>query len=177
MNASSTSRSATDTSTSRRTTVGLIADTHCSRADGTDLPATVITALRGCDLIVHLGDLISIGVLDRLAECGAEVVGVRNPRLDPPVGTDPRLVDGPLFRELQGRRLAMLREYPVDDISADVIAYGVPRGGGGHDHRVALVGSTLIVTPGSPTLPVRDRTVARLTFGDDVDVEIVHLPT
>ena len=61
--------------------------------------------------------------------------------------------------------------------SADVIAYGVPPGGGGHDHRVALVGTTLIVTPGSPNLPVRHGTVARLTFTENVDVEIVHLPT
>ena len=53
----------------------------------------------------------------------------------------------------------------------------VPRGGGGHDHRVALVGTTLIVTPGSPNLPVRHGTVARLTFAENVDVEIVHLPT
>ena len=57
------------------------------------------------------------------------------------------------------------------------IAYGVPPGGGGHDHRVALAGTTLIVTPGSPNLPVRHGTVARLTFTEIVDVEIVHLAT
>jgi predicted phosphodiesterase len=128
-------------------------------------------------VIVHLGDLTSPGVLDRLAAGGAEVIGIRNPTLDAPVGTDPRLVDGPVYRDVRGRRLALLREFPADGVRADVIAYGVPLGGGGHDHRVALVGTTLIVTPGSPNLPVRHGTVARLVFADSVDVEIVHLPT
>jgi hypothetical protein len=52
----------------------------------------------------------------------------------------------------------------------------VPEGGGGHDYRVALVGTTLVVSPGSPNLAVRHGTVARLTFAENVDVEIVHLP-
>ena len=118
-----------------------------------------------------------MGVLDRLADGGAEVIGIRNPHLDPPAGTDPRLVDGPVYRTLGQRRLALLREFPTEGVDADVIAYGVPSGGGGHDHRVALVGTTLVVTPGSPNLPVRHATIARLTFADSVDVEIVHLPT
>jgi hypothetical protein len=37
--------------------------------------------------------------------------------------------------------------------------------------------SEVIVTPGSPNLPVRHGTVALLTFTENVDVEIVHLPT
>ncbi|HEY4610793.1 MAG TPA: metallophosphoesterase family protein [Ilumatobacteraceae bacterium] len=156
--------------------VGLIADTHCKLPDGSDLPADALDALRICDLIAHLGDLTSLGVLDRLGTNGAEVVAVRNPKLDAPVGTDPRLVDGPVLRQIGARRLAMVREYPCD-VHADVIAFGVPVGGGGHDHRVALVGHSLIVSPGSPNLPVRHGTVALLTFGDSVDVEIVHLPT
>ena len=156
--------------------VGLIADTHCKLPDGSDLPVQALDALRNCDLIVHLGDLTSLGVLDRLGATGAEVVAVRNPKLDAPVGTDPRLVDGPVLRKIGERRLAMVREYPCD-VEADVIAFGVPVGGGGHDHRVALVGDSLIVSPGSPNLPVRHNTVALLTFGEMVDVEIVHLST
>ena len=155
--------------------VGLIADTHCKTADGSDLPDVAIDGLGGCDVIVHLGDLTSVGVLDRLAASGAEVIGIRNPKADPPAGTDPRLIDGPLSREMNGHRIVFTREYPCDGISADVIAYGVPRGGGGHDHSVRRVGSTLVVTPGSPNLPVRHRTVARLTVADDIHVEIVHL--
>jgi predicted phosphodiesterase len=160
----------------RPTTVGLIADTHCRQPDGSDLPDEATKALLDCDLIVHLGDLGSLGVLDRLAAGGAEVVGIRNPNLDPPAAADPRLVDGPVHRRIGDRSLALVREFPVAGVSADVVAYGVPHGGGGHDHGVALVGATLIVTPGSPNLPVRHRTVARLTFSDRVDVEIIHLP-
>jgi predicted phosphodiesterase len=156
--------------------VGLIADTHCKLPDGSDLPEPALEALRDCDLIVHLGDLTSIGVLDRLGAAGADVVGIRNPKLDAPVGTDSRLVDGPVLRQIGNRRLAMVREYPCD-VEADVIAFGVPVGGGGHDHRVALVDGSLIVSPGSPNLPVRHETVAVLTFDESVDVEIVHLPT
>ncbi|MEP6660345.1 MAG: metallophosphoesterase family protein [Acidimicrobiales bacterium] len=167
----------TSTETKPPIVIGLIADTHCKLADGSDLPDAATDALRGCDLIVHLGDLTSLGVLDRLAAGGAEVIGIRNPILDVPAGTDRRLVDGPVYRNVLGRRLAFVREYPTDGVSADVIAYGVPPAGGGHDHRVALVGTTLIVTPGSPNLPVRHGTVARLTFTEIVDVEIVHLPT
>ena len=130
-----------------------------SNPDGSDLPEAAIEALRGCSLIVHLGDLTSLGVLDRLAANGAEVIGIRNPSLDAPAGTDPRLVDGPVYRDVRGRRLAMARYFPTDGVEADVIAYGVPPGGGGHDHVVMLVGTTLVVSPGSPNLAVRHGTV------------------
>jgi predicted phosphodiesterase len=160
------------------TIVGLIADTHCTSPDGADLPDDAVAALAGSDLIVHLGDLTSIGVLDRLAMAAGEVIGVRNPRLDAPTGVDPRLVDGPVTRTIEGRRIVFLREYPsarIDD-DVDVVAYGVPSGGGGHDFRVALDGRLLVVTPGSPNLPVRHKTVARLQItADTIDVDIVHL--
>ena len=102
----------TSTETKPPVVIGLIADTHCKLADGSDLPDAATDALRGCDLIVHLGDLTSLGVLDRLAAGGAEVIGIRNPILDVPAGTDPRLVDGPVYRDVLGRRLAFVREYP-----------------------------------------------------------------
>ena len=69
----------------------------------------------------------------------------------------------------------MVREYPCD-VDADVVAFGVPVGGGGHDHRVAVDGGSLIVSPGSPNVPVRHNTVAVLTFAESVDVDVVHLP-
>ncbi len=160
--------------------VGLVADTHCTAADGGDLPESVVAALRGCGLVVHLGDLTSLGVLDRLAETGAEVIAIRNPDLDLPVGTDARLVDGPVQREVQGRRVVLMRALPISgeaaNVDADVVAYGVPEDGGGHDHRVAVINGALVVTPGSPTYPARHSTVARLTFGPDTtEAEIVHL--
>jgi hypothetical protein len=158
--------------------VGLIADTHCTSLDGADLPDDVVAAVAGSDLVVHLGDLISVGLLDRLAMAAGEVIGVRNPRLDPPAGVDPRLVDGPVNRTIEGRRITFVREYPCSGIDGDaeVIAYGVPPGGGGHDYRVALDGRRLVVSPGSPNLAVRHNTVARLQITPEtIDVEIVHL--
>jgi predicted phosphodiesterase len=160
------------------TIVGLIADTHCTSPGGADLPDDAVTALAGSDLIVHLGDLTSIGVLDRLATAAGEVIGVRNPQLDPPAGVDPRLVDGPVTRTIEGRRIVFSREYPSAgvDANADVVAYGVPPGGGGHDYRVAMHGGQLVVTPGSATLPVRHNTVAQLQITPDtIDVDIIHL--
>ena len=160
------------------TIIGLIADTHCTSPDGADLPEEAVAALAGSDLIVHLGDLTSIGVLDRLATAASEVIGVRNSRLDPLPGVDARLVDGPVTRIIEGRRIVFLREYPsaVIDDDVDVVAYGVPPGGGGHDYRVALDGSLLVVTPGSPNLPVRHNTVAQLQITPDtIDIDIVHL--
>lgn len=160
------------------TIVGLIADTHCTSPDGADLPDDAVAALAGSDLIVHLGDLTSLGVLDRLATATTEVIGVRNPQLDVPAGVDPRLVDGPVTRTIEGRRVVFSREYPSAgiDADADVVAYGVPPGGGGHDYRVAVDGRRLVVTPGSATLAVRHNTVGRLQITPDaIDVDIVHL--
>jgi len=160
------------------TIVGLIADTHCTSPDGADLPTDAVAALAGVDLVVHLGDLTSVGVLDRLAMAAGEVLGVRNPRLDAPAGTHPRLVDGPVSRTIEGRRIVFVREYPCSGIDddAEVVAYGVPPGGAGHDYRVAFDGRRLVVSPGSPNLAVRRNTVGRLEITPEtIDVEIVHL--
>jgi predicted phosphodiesterase len=159
------------------TIVGLIADTHCTSPDGADLPDDAVAALGGSDLIVHLGDLTSVGVLDRLATAAGEVIGVRNPRLDAPIGVHPRLFDGPVSRTIEGRRIVFVREYPSSGIDdAEVVAYGVPQGGGGHDYRVAVDGHRLVVSPGSANLAVRHNTVGRLQItAEAIDVEIVHL--
>jgi uncharacterized protein len=48
--------------------VGLLADTHSNKPDGSDLPDAVLEAFKGVDLIVHLGDIGRKGILDRLGE-------------------------------------------------------------------------------------------------------------
>ena len=48
--------------------VGFLADTHSNKPDGSDLPDAVLKAFKGCDLIVHLGDVGRKGILDRLGE-------------------------------------------------------------------------------------------------------------
>jgi putative phosphoesterase len=46
--------------------IGFLADTHCRKDDGSDLPDQALAAFEGCDLIVHLGDVGKEGVLQRL---------------------------------------------------------------------------------------------------------------
>ncbi len=47
--------------------IGLLSDTHFSAEDGSDVPQVLLDALRGCDLIVHLGHISSAASLDKLA--------------------------------------------------------------------------------------------------------------
>jgi putative phosphoesterase len=68
-------RAAVTQVTARR--IGLISDDHSSRADGGDLPAEVLAAFEGVDLILHLGHMGVRGVLDRL-ESVAPVLAVRD---------------------------------------------------------------------------------------------------
>jgi hypothetical protein len=48
--------------------LGLLADTHSNKNDGSDLPDDVLSAFGGVDLIVHLGDIGRKGILDRLQD-------------------------------------------------------------------------------------------------------------
>jgi predicted phosphodiesterase len=62
--------------------IGLIADDHSSNEEADDLPAEVLTAFAGVDLIIHLGhmgvrEILGRGVLDRLAAV-APVLAVRD---------------------------------------------------------------------------------------------------
>lgn len=67
------------TVTARR--IGLLSDDHNADADGSDLPAEVLRAFDGVDLIVHLGHMggrnnLARGVLDRL-ETVAPTLAIR----------------------------------------------------------------------------------------------------
>lgn len=48
------------------TRIGFLADTHCRKADGSDLPKQALEAFAGCDMIVHLGDIGTKGSLPLL---------------------------------------------------------------------------------------------------------------
>ena len=56
--------------------IGLISDTHTQMEDASDLPQQVLDIFLGMDLIIHCGDLDTLGVLDRL-ESVAPVLAVR----------------------------------------------------------------------------------------------------
>src|SRR5919198_2166166 len=62
--------------------IGFLSDDHNANEDGSDLPAEVLAAFDGVDLIVHLGhmgmrDMFARGPLDRLASV-APVLAVRD---------------------------------------------------------------------------------------------------
>ena len=45
--------------------IGVVSDTHLSRGN-CELPAKLVKELKKCNLIIHAGDLVDIGVLDLL---------------------------------------------------------------------------------------------------------------
>jgi uncharacterized protein len=61
--------------TSDATVIGVISDTHIPHRIS-ELPSAALDALRGCDLILHAGDMEDPGVLDQLAHI-APTYGVR----------------------------------------------------------------------------------------------------
>lgn len=141
--------------------IGLISDTH-----GRLRPAAV-TALAGCDLILHAGDVGGPFVLEELrvvapvhAVCG-NVDDPHDPALSDRVDLD---IDGCRIHVVHGHQVGSpTPEALVARAAVDVLVYG-------HTHRalVRQVGATLVVNPGSagPSrfgLPV---TVAILTIGD-----------
>lgn len=147
--------------------VGVISDTHGLVRE------EALEALRGCERIVHAGDIGGPDVLEALSEL-APVEAVR--------GNNDREAwsrDLPLARTVElGRHRLFLVHEPVDvpDDVADEHGIVVV----GHTHRplVERRGSVLHINPGSAgprrfTLPV---TVVRLwTDGDALEAELVEI--
>ena len=156
------------------TRIGLISDTH-SAGSGRDLPAAVLEALDGADLILHCGDLECIGVLDYL-ETVAPVLAVRG--YEDPVEPGERLASSTrvvlaggvsigMIHDIQwpGPRIAtngdgtdlVLPEGRADGLLAakfgervDVVVFGDT-----HEELVRWWDGTLLLNPGSPTYPGR----------------------
>jgi uncharacterized protein len=148
--------------------IGFLADTHCHKPDGSDLPTAVLDALRGVDLIIHLGDMGERWVLDRL-EAIAPVLATRggdDPQNDPRqlptrVIEAGGLMVGALF-DLQAAGIAAIAgerlTFPPQTLDAalhaafgrrpDVVAFAAT-----HRDVVAHHHGMLFVNPGSATLP------------------------
>jgi putative phosphoesterase len=95
--------------------IGVVADTHVAEWIP-ELPAGVATALAGVDLILHAGDITSVGVLERLGEM-APVVAVQGDH-DRQAGLDlPRdhllEVDGHRIGITHGRRWRPLEHLAI----------------------------------------------------------------
>ena len=152
--------------------VGLLADTHSSKPDGSDLPDEVLRAFRGVDLIVHLGDVGRKGILDRLGEVAPVWVPFGDDKgyvphlarddepvkvLDGAVGLtfnltkpDKKIVVGQgaptTIAYAAGALPALLQRRFKADVHT--VAFG-----GTHVGHVAERDGVLFVNPGSPTLP------------------------
>jgi putative phosphoesterase len=151
-----------------RTSVGVISDTH-----GLVRPEA-IEALRGCDLIVHAGDVGKAEVLDRLGEL-APVVAIR--------GNNDRGGWAAALPETEVAEVESARLYVVHDLAdldLDPAAAGLSAIISGHSHRptARVRGGILYLNPGSAgprrfSLPV---SVARIAVrGASLSPELVEL--
>jgi len=150
------------------TWVGVISDTH-----GLVRPEA-LEALRGCDLIVHAGDVGKPEVLDRLSEL-APVVAIRgnNDR-----GEWAEVLAATEVVEVASARLYVLHD--LHDLDLDPIAAGYSAVISGHSHRplAEFRGGILYLNPGSVgprrfSLPV---CMARIAIsGSELTPELVEL--
>jgi putative phosphoesterase len=147
--------------------IGLISDTHIPEACE-HLPAEVFDAFRGIDLVMHAGDVYVNRVLDELAEIAPVIAALGNGdegldghrfRLDP----DERVREAHLV-EIEGLRIGLVHAIPTpDETSEETFRRAMDRQFGGpvdvvvqgHSHVEGVVryGATLVVNPGSATLP------------------------
>lgn len=147
--------------------IGLISDTHIPEACE-HLPAEVFAALGGVDLVMHAGDVYVNRVLDELARIAPVIAALGNGdegqgghrfRLEP----DARVREAHLL-EVEGVRVGLAHALPTPDETSERVFHDAMRAhfGGpvdvlvlGHSHveGVTRFGATLVVNPGSATLP------------------------
>lgn len=149
--------------------IGVISDTHGLLRD------QVLSRLRGCDRIVHAGDIGDPSILTELGQI-AEVVAVRG-------NVDTRPWAGALqeeeYVEVEGHRICVVHD--LGRLSFDPGAAGMDIVIYGHSHKPAVdwTGGILYLNPGSAGpkrfhLPV---SMALLTLeADKVSPEIIELP-
>ena len=175
--------------------IGLISDTHIPEACE-HLPERVFEVFAGIDLVMHAGDVYVNRVLDELARIAPVIAALGNGdegldghrfRLDP----DERVREAHLVT-VEGVRIGLVHAIPTPDETSDEVfarAMDAQFGGPvdvivqGHSHVEGVVrfGATLVVNPGSATLPRNlvgvPGTVAilEITDGGRVTAEIVSL--
>ena len=152
--------------------VGIISDTHDL------LRLEVMEALRGCDCILHGGDISSLTLLKQLEKI-APVKAVRG-------NNDKKWAAGlPLYLDFELGGLHVFMTHKKKDIPKDVGAYDLVVYGHSHQYTQTWVDSpgtskrTLLLNPGScgPRRFHQPITMAVLTFSDDgLAVERMELP-
>lgn len=149
--------------------VGVISDTH-----GLLRPAAV-EGLRGCDYIVHAGDIGSAEVITGLSTI-APVTAIRG-NIDKGDWASEYPEEEVL--EVDGRYIYIIHN--VNDLDLDPLAAGFEVVVSGHSHqpKIERVDGVLYLNPGSAgprrfSLPIA---IARLSVGPEgVDAKVIELP-
>ncbi|HZP46209.1 MAG TPA: metallophosphoesterase family protein [Candidatus Binataceae bacterium] len=147
--------------------IGLISDTHIPEACE-HLPARVFEVFRGVDLVMHAGDVYVNRVLDELATIAPVIAAL---------GNGDEGLDGHRFRleiddrvrpahllTVEGVRVGLTHALPTPDETSEAVfqrAMDTHFGGPldvlvmGHSHLEGITrfGRTLVINPGSATLP------------------------
>ena len=144
--------------------IGLISDTHIPTV-ADELPAEVLTAFKGVDLIMHAGDIYAVSVLDVLEKV-APVIAARGDDDPADTVTDKRVKEKH-FLELEGTIVWLIHEKPFAPMTPtflsswwesrldpeqnrlgkpDIVVFG-------HEHRTFTqhMDGVLFISPGSPT--------------------------
>ena len=146
--------------------IGLVSDTHIPEAK--EVWPQVWDAFKGCDAILHAGDIYDLGVLDTLAEIAP--LGAGRGKGDDGSGGRHRQPDQPGLQEswvveLGGLTIGLTHWAPVPErpnltnlagacdrffggIKPDIVVHGDT-----HVEDVRRIGDILCVNPGSPTFP------------------------
>ncbi len=147
--------------------IGLISDTHIPEACD-HLPARVFEVFRDVDLVMHAGDVYVNRVLDELATIAPVIAAVGNGdegldghrhKLEP----EERVQFAHLL-EIEGVRIGLAHALPTPDETSEAVFqramnthFGAPVDvlvmGHSHLEGVTRFGATLVVNPGSATLP------------------------
>ncbi|MBI2907365.1 MAG: metallophosphoesterase family protein [Chloroflexi bacterium] len=163
--------------TARCTRIGVISDTHVFSIE--ELPEGLVAALRGMDLIVHLGDYMGRSLLDALKELNSfrGVYGNMDPLSIRLVLPEKDVL------EIGGKRIGVIHGFGAPWGLAERVTRefpGVDAVLHGHSHTPAneLLDGVLRFNPGSATgrFPASGKTYGIVTLGDDIQGEIVALP-
>ena len=133
--------------------IGVISDTHVPM-NSCELPLELLHALKGCDLIIHAGDLIDICVLEELKKISKveAVYGNMDPQKLRSLLKDKKIlnINGKKICLTHGRgnpeKLIPLLKNEFSDESPDIVIFG-------HSHSPMneYIDGVLFFNPGSPT--------------------------
>ncbi len=160
--------------------IGVIADTHIPDRAG-EIPKIILEEFKKVDMVVHAGDLVDLGVLDKLRGACSQVKAVRG-NMDHEAVRN-KLPEKEIFK-IGNYRFGVMHGYGapnslVDLLASifqndkvDIVIYG-------HSHRGASEkrGNTLFFNPGSPTDKIFSpyNSYGIIEINDKIEARIIKL--